>query len=64
MIKFEVVITAWEDGLHKGRRRIELDEYGILNLSDIDKALDELSTQIRENKEKQREIMVDDDIPF
>ena len=64
MIKFEVIITAWEDGLHRGMRRIELDEYEILSFDKIDNIFIELRNKITENKARLARIMEDDDIPF
>lgn len=64
MIKFEVIITAWEDGLHRGMRRVELEEPAFLDFDKIEKAIEELNDKIKENKEKWKRIMEDDDIPF
>lgn len=64
MIKFEITISAWEDGLHRGRKRLEIDENDILYLSNIEAAFDELTKQIKERREKWKKIMEGDDIPF
>jgi len=68
MIKFEVVITAWEDGLFKSRKRIELTEelfeYEIDYLRPIKDSVEEMSERIHSERNSRMRIAKDDDIPF
>ena len=63
MIKFEVVISAWDDGLFRGIERFNADEIEDIN-SIFSDTLDSLEKKIREREEEKRKIMEDDDIPF
>lgn len=64
MIRFEMVITAWEDGLHRGMKRFEFEGNGDFYMGEVAEAIDELKKNIAERKAKWQKIMEDDDIPF
>lgn len=60
-MKFEITITAWDDGLFKGRKSITItqdDPYVEHIINTIDSMIEE------DNERKRQQAIIDDDIPF
>lgn len=62
-MKFEVIISVWDDGLFKLRERIESNDLDDLCLKFID-VTNLIEEKLAAEEERLKRIMEDDDIPF
>ena len=63
MIRLELVITRWEDGLFKSIDRITADSIDSLE-EQFERVIDEIRTKTSKEAEDKYKIAEDDDIPF
>lgn len=61
-MKFECVITVWDNGVFALRDKTEGDEENIEY--EFEKLFNKMRDKLREKEERFKKIMEDDDIPF
>lgn len=63
MIKFELIITVWEDNQFVMRNRIEADDSNYIR-EQFEATMDSVEKKLEERDTKKHALEEDDDIPF